>query len=152
VPTFQFCANQKEAYETIATYTRSDFRKKVILESLPPIDFRQDNRFSQETNSKLKFISYRPNKIEIEVSTNQKGFLVLSDNYHPGWEARVDGKEVKVLRANYIMRAIPIRTGDHKVVFMFRPNLLISGMFFTVIGWIVLAVLIGKSLIKREKR
>jgi uncharacterized membrane protein YfhO len=77
---------------------------------------------------------------------------VLSDNYHPGWEARVDGKEVKVLRANYIMRAIPIRTGDHKVVFMFRPNLLISGMFFTAIGWIVLAVLIGKSLIKREKR
>jgi hypothetical protein len=61
VPTFQFCANQKEAYETIATYTRSDFRKKVILESLPPIDFRQDNRFPQETNSKLKFISYRPN-------------------------------------------------------------------------------------------
>ena len=112
VPSYQFCPSRQKAYETLASYTRDDFKRKVILESEPPRDFEdiKDDSYNK-INSRIKWISHEPNKIEIEVSTNQKGFMVLSDNYHPDWKAEIDGMDVKVLRANYIMRAIPVKLG-----------------------------------------
>ncbi|MDM8517268.1 YfhO family protein [Desulfobacterales bacterium HSG16] len=81
----------------------------------------------------------------MEVSTDQKGFIVLSDNYHPGWQAEVNGKVVKLFRANYIMRAVPIRAGIHKMLLTFQPKWIIMGIRLTTFGWIALTVLIGIS-------
>lgn len=135
VPTYQFCKSRTEAYDTLALYAASDFRKKVILESLPSEDFQQDDDSEKDAEHEVRLISYEPGRIEAEVSTNQNGFLVLSDNYHPAWRAEADGEETEILRANYIMRAIPIKSGDHKVTLTFHPKLRIAGIAITAVGW-----------------
>jgi hypothetical protein len=151
VPEYQFCRTQKEAYETLAAYTIEDFRKKVILESLPPMQFRLNNKpFEHETSATIDMISYKPDKIEMQVSADRKGFLIISDNYHPAWQAKVDGIETEVLRANYIMRAIPITAGNHKVSLIFCPKLLKAGLVITAIGWIILIILMISSVHKRK--
>lgn len=149
VPEYQFCRTQKDAYKTLATYTIDDFRKKVILESSPPRQFRSNNKpFEHKISVTINIISYKPNKIEIEASANRKGFLIISDNYHPAWQATVDGIETEVLRGNYIMRAIPIRAGNHKVSLIFQPRLLKAGLIITATGWIVLIILMISSVRK----
>ncbi len=145
VPAYQFCKTRKEAYETLASYTIADFRRKVLLESLPPKDFLQDTHPEGEAETKIRLISHKLGRIEAEVSADQKGFLVLSDNYHSAWEAEVGGESVKILLANYIMRAVPIKAGNCKVVLTFRPDFLISGLIITSIAWAVFGMLITIS-------
>jgi uncharacterized membrane protein YfhO len=48
--------------------------------------------------------------------------LVVSDNYHPNWQATVDGIAVDILRANYVWRAVPISLGEHDVEFTYHST------------------------------
>ncbi len=152
VPSYQLCESRTEAYQTMASYSASDFRKKVVLESLPPKDFIQKSNTESEAESTVKLISYRSDKIEIDISAAQKGFLVISDNYHSEWRAEIDKEQATVLRANYIMRAIPIEQGVHKVLLTFSPRLLISGVVATAVGWFAIIVLIAISAFAMRKK
>ena len=87
---------------------------------------------------------YEPERVVINAKTDKPGYLILADNYYPGWEATVDAQKVPVYRADYTFRAVPISAGEHRVVFEFRPALfvwgaIISGVTLFVVG--ILAVI-----------
>ena len=75
----------------------------------------------------------------------RKGFLVLSDSFHRAWRAKVDGVETPVLRANYIMMAVPLNVGSRRVEIRFEHNVLYLGLIMTALGWTTLAALIVLS-------
>jgi len=143
VPEFQFCESREKAYQALSAYTHPDFRKKVILEDLPQKEYIEDHDSNQmKIDAAIRVISYAPNRIELSVNSNRKGFLVIGDNYHPDWQATIEGKRVPVFRANYIMRTIPIKAGYSKVVLTFRPYGLITSMVLTAVGWLIMFTLI----------
>lgn len=69
----------------------------------------------------VKMVSYEPNELTYEVKADKGGVLVFSEIYYPGWEATIDGNPVEIVRANYILRAIKMPAGTHKVVMTFKP-------------------------------
>jgi len=146
VPSYHLCNSRLEAYETLAGFTNQDFRQKVILESDPLEYYKQNENSKGHNKSVVNILSYKPDEVIIEITADKQGFLVLSDNFHPEWEATVDGEKAEVLRANYIMRAVPIKRGYHEVVFKFRPKLLIAGSMITLLGWIFLGFFITMAL------
>jgi len=147
---YEFCENRRLAYQRLGSYRQSDFIKKVILEKLPPPDYRREGPIHQGgADSGVQRIVQQPNTIEIDLFTDQNSFLVISTNYHPAWRATVDGRDVTVLRANYTMQAIPLKSGSRKVLLEFRPISLMAGFFITAAGWLMLAVLLGVTLFKR---
>ena len=77
---------------------------------------------AQDEVSVASITAYDANKLAYEVSTGKGGILVLSEIYYPGWKATVDGKPVEVGRVNYILRAINIPAGKHKVELTFFPK------------------------------
>ncbi len=152
VSEYQLCNDRKSAYKMMASYSLKDFNKKVILESLPLEDFQKSSNPENKTEPHVSITSYHPGRIEISVSTDQKGFLILSDNYHPSWTAETDGVKTELLRANYIMQAVPVRPGNHKIVLKFYPKLRVTGLIMTAVGWVVLVVLIAFSGVARRKQ
>ena len=62
-------------------------------------------------------------QLQYEVSSKTGGLIVFSEIYYPGWTATVDGQEVAVGRVNYVLRAINVKPGHHKVVLDFHPKL-----------------------------
>jgi len=74
----------------------------------------------------------------------------LSELVYPGWNALVDGKRVPILRADYLLRAIPLPPGDHEVSVQFRPASLLVGSVITLATLAGLAVLWAIS--KRRRR
>jgi hypothetical protein len=147
----------KEAYATVGRFSAEDFRKTVVVEDLPPsIYLSRDGTQEPATQAKIIPVAYQPNRIELVVSAPTSGFLVMSDSYHPRWEAKIDGRETSVLRANYVMRAVPVPAGDHRVTLLFRPDMLILGVVITALGWAALlgvgGILVFKTLKNRGRR
>ncbi len=68
-----------------------------------------------------QIVSWRPDRVEVEVDSAQAGVLVLHDLYYPGWIVEVDGEPARLLRANVLFRAVEVSEGRHRVVFSFQP-------------------------------
>ena len=67
--------------------------------------------------------TYAPNKLTYHAHSAQGGVAVFSEVYFPwGWTATVDGKEAKIGRVNYVLRALQLPAGDHTIVFTFDPQ------------------------------
>lgn len=66
----------------------------------------------------------RSNYLKYSIDTPEDGFLVLSEVYYAeGWVATLDEKtEIPILRANYVLRAVEIPKGIHKLELRFKPQ------------------------------
>lgn len=71
----------------------------------------------------VKLVSYSPNKLVYDVHTSTPAVAVFSEVYFPwGWKATIDGKPAELARVNYLLRALPVEGGDHRVEMTFDPD------------------------------
>jgi hypothetical protein len=87
--------------------------------------------------------------IRVHVSTNDGGFLVLSESYYPGWRARIGERIVPVHRTNLSLQGVAVPPGQHIVTFEFAPASLRAGAALSLTALIGLASLGGWTLRKR---
>ena len=80
------------------------------------------NSNTQDGESVVTLKVYGPNHAEYDVNTTKGGVVVFSEIYYPGWTATVDGEPVEVGRVNYVLRAIKVKPGNHKVILNFDPQ------------------------------
>ena len=103
---------------------------------------------NQANTAIIKKIS--ANQFLIEANSSDMAMLVLSQNYHHNWVAKVDGKKQEIVRVNGCFMGINLNPGIHQVVFKFVPSNTILAMwiqFFTFFVMLILAIklLIGKN-------
>ena len=84
----------------------------------------------EPVGNQVEFVHVNENSFFVDVKTEKRGYLVLSDTYYPGWRARDNGKTTKIYRANRVMRAVILDKGTHRVEFDFSP------LSFRI-GWIL---------------
>ena len=76
-----------------------------------------------DDQASVKLISYAPDELNYESTSEKPGTIVFSEVYYPyGWKAYVDDQPVDIFRVNYILRAINIDPGNHKIKLVFRPD------------------------------
>lgn len=56
-----------------------------------------------------------PGHIVYSSSSSAPHLAIFSEVYYKTWKAYIDGEEVPLLRANYLLRALPVPAGDHKI-------------------------------------
>ncbi|MGD9645000.1 MAG: YfhO family protein [Pirellulales bacterium] len=71
---------------------------------------------------------------ELVTQTKSRQFLVISESFHPGWQARVDGQQVVIHRTNGDFCGCVVPAGDHVVQLEFRPASLRWGLVLTLLG------------------
>lgn len=108
------------ANEELSTLGKIDLRHEAVADKR--FENVLGNSDLQDGESIVKILSYEPNRLTYEVSTQKGGVVVFSENYYPGWTATVDGEPVEVGRVNYILRAIKVKPGKHKVELAFFPS------------------------------
>jgi hypothetical protein len=106
--------------------------KEIVLESRSSIPSSNNANIS-----KINFLSYSSDRSLIKVSTEQPGFLFVSDTWYPGWQAYVDGNKTEILRADYAFQAVAVPKGIHKVSFIYNPK------SFRIGWWLSLASLVS---------
>lgn len=104
--------------------------------------------------------TYAPNKLTYYSHSAQGGVAVFSEVYFPwGWTATIDGKDAKIGRVNYVLRALQLPAGDHTIVFTYDPQEVhetegiakISVYAILLLVVLALAWTIGNSQRRRKK-
>lgn len=135
-------ANQTVAIENPYVYGNAWFVDKVtyvknaneVLGALGKLNLRHeavaDARFqsqlgeskNQDSTSIVKLTAYEPNQLTYDVRSATGGIVVFSEIFYPEWTATVDGKPVEIGRVDYVLRALNVDKGHHKVVLTFDPK------------------------------
>jgi hypothetical protein len=94
---------------------------------------------TQGATSVVKITAYEPNDLKYDVKSTTGGVIVFSEVYYPGWTATVDGQPVELGRVNYILRAVNVKAGNHKVELQFFPK---SVNTTETVAYVALAILV----------
>lgn len=130
--------DETEALEILSS-EEFDYRNETVLEKEPLIEIRSRDK---NPRYKIKDQIFKTNKIALKIQTNVPGLLVFSEIYNPGWLAYIDGKETKIYRADYALRAIPVKQGIHRVELFYNPFSFRVGRIITLFTLIVSVFLV----------
>ena len=76
-----------------------------------------------DSTARIRMISYAPNHLVYEYQATHPRLTVFSEIYYnKGWQAYIDGKPAPHFRADYVLRAMVLPPGQHKVEFYFKPK------------------------------
>jgi hypothetical protein len=115
------------------------------LETLP--------RFRLNTEGRVRTIRYKPNTLELQVSTAVPAELTLAESYYPGWHAWIDNRPTEIKRVEGAFRGISLSAGQHVVRMEFRPGILRIGMMITFSALVVVtAMFVFPALPRRRSR
>ena len=99
---------------------------------------------------------YNPNYVVYKTKTSKEQLAVFSEVYYePDWRAYIDGKPAEYFRANYILRAMVIPAGEHKIEFKNEAPLMHKWDNITLVISILMLVVMAGSLVwyyRREKK
>ncbi|MGB3464851.1 MAG: YfhO family protein [Cyclobacteriaceae bacterium] len=119
----------------------------------------------KDMDSDLKAISdagsitltdYSPNEITYRSTGGTSGnrIAVFSEVYYPeGWKAYINDNEVPILRANYVLRALKVPSGEHTITFRFEPGSYTTGNTLMFIGSLLIIIcFVGVVVINLKRK
>ena len=126
--------------EEIAALGKIDLKNEAVADKKFQSVLNGFNVTPKDSTSQIAIESFDSNIITYKTSAKKPELAVFSEIYYPkGWNITIDGKPAEMLRANYTLRALPIPSGNHTVVFKFEPK---SIKITDTIAFIALAIML----------
>lgn len=135
----RFVPDAESAWQQI-TSGKIDFAREVVIESQTA---GTGENCSEQEPGQVDMDVDTPAFIRIKVESSRPGWLVLADQWYPGWVGTVDGRAIQIERGNFLFRAIQVEAGSHLVELRYRPRSFFVGagislgaiLFLIVAGW-----------------
>ncbi len=101
----------------------------------------------------IQLTSYKANALTYESNNANDGLAVFSEVYYPqGWIAKVDGQEVSIISVDYVLRAIELPKGKHKIEFTFEPKVIATGSKIALASSLLIILLSAGAVMWNRKR
>ncbi|WP_205512057.1 YfhO family protein [Longitalea arenae] len=132
-------------------YVAGPVKEMEALNNLNPAEVAiVDNAFKSQlsgavpadSSATIRQTAFDNEAISYESNSNAPHVAVFSEIFYKDWHAYIDGKEVPVAKANYILRALLIPAGKHKIDFKYEPKVYRMGSTITTISAWILGLLI----------
>ncbi|HNW71062.1 MAG TPA: YfhO family protein [Bacteroidales bacterium] len=143
--------------EQVKMVENADQEMKAIENFVPATTAVVDKRFEKDISafkggknpaSTIILTDYKPNYLTYEaknLTANQ--LAVFSEIYYDkGWDAYIDGVKTPYARADYVLRALVVPAGNHKIEFKFEPKSYVTGEKVSLAGSVLLVLLIAGAL------
>ena len=129
------------ANEEIDKVGKIDLRHEAVADKQFETTLKASN--AQGNVSQVELVSYAPNKLKYNVSSEKGGVVVFSEIYYPGWTATIDGQKADLGRVNYILRALNVEKGKHTIELTFDPQSVHTTETIATVSFAVLLILIA---------
>lgn len=92
-----------------------------------------------DSTARIELIHYAPNHLIYSFNSNTDQVAIFSEIYYDkGWNAYINGQKVPYIRANYLLRAMPLKAGMYNIDFKFEPRSYAVGNVIALISSIIL--------------
>jgi len=92
-----------------------------------------------DTTARIALVKYEPNDLIYNFSSKTDQVAVFSEIYYDkGWNAYINGKIVPYVRANYLLRAMPLKAGKYDIEYKFEPKAYSIGNAIALISSLLL--------------
>jgi hypothetical protein len=122
--------------------------RQVILAPVPapPAGLAVGEPMEKQWGS-CRLTAFANARVEAECQSTAPALAVFLEQFDQGWSATVDGRRAELLRANLVMRAVPLAAGSHRIVLTFAPPGLWLGLAISIASFLA----IGFALFFRRK-
>lgn len=109
-----------------------------------------------DSSEGVQILHRSADKLEYRVQASRPRLLVLSEIYYfPDWQARVDGQEVPLIAANFVLRALVVPAGEHLVELVYQSQVAersaVLSRLGSLIAWTLVVVGLGLWFWKRRQ-
>ena len=134
-------------------YPGLDLRQTAVVEKLP-IELENlvnENDWQiQSVAGSAKLINL--GELNVEVNTSAPGLLIVTDQYYPGWQAFIDGKQAAIYAVDGIFRGVFLEEGDHIIQFKYQPLWFIIGGIISSLSLLITVIfIISRSKVLPDK-
>ncbi|MEE0951736.1 MAG: hypothetical protein U0L62_05960 [Paludibacteraceae bacterium] len=136
--------------EEIAAIGNIDLLQKAVIDTCWRTKVSDGLAMTQPASIRLTNYA-NPGNLFYESESSEDGLAVFSEVYYKTWKAFIDGKEVPVVRANYILRAIEVPAGKHTIEFRCEDDLLLDTQIVSTIASCLVVLVIILLLVFRRK-
>ena len=145
--------------DEIAAIGDADLRATAFMEKSWQGKFADSEKYNHPADSSafidmvelvnpgcIKYISYSP----------VPQLAVFSEVYYKTWKAYIDGEEVPLLRADYLLRALPVPAGEHEIELRCVDEVILASAKISLVSSIVVAAilltLLGVIIYRNRKK
>jgi hypothetical protein len=105
------------------------------------------------TRARVSYPSPHEIRVELDGPAPEASALIVSENWYPGWRARVDGRPATVARADYTFMGIPLTAGARRVELSFADPVYARGKIVTIVALLItFALIAGGFVVERRRR
>jgi hypothetical protein len=101
-----------------------------------------------------RLMRYRRNEILLRVKTPGPGIAVLNEAFFPDWQVEVNGEPTPIFRANHLLRAVVVPSGESVLRFHYTPGGYLAALvlFFVGLALVLLALSPWGRWLERSSR
>lgn len=123
----------------------------VPRNAIPKDDAKyQGEVYLKDTGGNALFTYWSPNKMVVSVDTITNGYLVINQNYYPGW--KIKSKSKKQIESVDKLLAVKVSPSDKVIEFSYLPNSFIIGLTLSLSTSLLLLIHLYKNPISKTKR
>jgi len=110
--------------------------------------------FQKDSTATISLTNYKANEITYKSNVSSTQLAVFSEMYYKnGWNAYIDEEKASIIRANYVLRALVVPEGEHKIEFKFEPTVIKKGTTITLVSYVLLILIpIGWFFVEKRKK
>jgi hypothetical protein len=139
--------------EEMKAMDKLDVKKEAVINKIAFPDAVAKTAFAADSTASIKLDAYEPNHLTYTSNNAAEGLAVFSEVYYGnGWNAYIDGKLTPHFEANYILRAMKVPAGKHKIEFKFEPQVVKTGSTIALVSFIGMLLLLGAGIYMERKR
>jgi hypothetical protein len=124
--------SKEKAFQYVSD-PKTDLHDHAVVST--PLQEKLDSAFTGEPEG-VEIREYDSNRIRLSVIAHGRGLLVLSENFYPGWHARVNGQATQVHEVDGALRGVTVPGGKSEVELRYSPASLYVGVFLSVLSFL----------------
>ena len=123
-------------------------RASTILDAAPGVNLPS----IAPAGASAQVTDFAPEAFTVVVDTPENAILTLAHPAYPGWQARLDGQPVPILRAYGGLSAVAVPAGSHTISMVFTPQSFAIGAALSLVTWAALGILAAVLVVIRVRR
>jgi hypothetical protein len=133
--------------------SRLDFDRLVLLAPDAAVQPAPVDSMPPPLDASVRVEAWEPGRmtLAIEPAAPQAGYILVAENWQPGWEAAVDGQPALVVRGDVTLITVPVTAGARRVDLVYRSPHYARGRLITLASLLLLAAVFGAPVVRRRR-